>query len=163
MTLDVDNRPFNFSSRKTLGQCHTEQDVLVTLTRTRWGSPIVAANFAKTRLEAIRQDALKIAAPKFDPQAKPKIADSQMDPPEPELQPEAAIIEVIERQAPIEGGGGIVKPNEIRINGTPVAVPRDNFIEIEGLEYDPEAMQRDGLIVKLRLYARRVVIGEPIR
>lgn len=73
---------------------------------------------------------------------------------------EAAVIEVVERGVE-QSELGVVKPNELRINGVPILVPRDNFIEVEGLEYSPDDMQTNGLIVKVRMYARRVLIGEP--
>lgn len=75
---------------------------------------------------------------------------------------QAAVIELVEdRPAPSDQDHlGVMKPNVLKINGTPVLVPAEDFIEIEGLEYDPKKIEREGLIVRVRMFARRVVIGE---
>lgn len=70
---------------------------------------------------------------------------------------QAAIIELIEDPSIPDNEQGVSKPNTLRINGVPVLVPREDFLEIENLDC-PDDM--DALIVRVRMYARRVVIGE---
>ena len=74
--------------------------------------------------------------------------------------PQGALIEIIE----LDKNGnvpdnplGIIKPNTVRINGTQVFVRRGDGIEIEDPTGDPS-----GLVVTLRIYARQVVLGEPL-
>lgn len=80
--------------------------------------------------------------------------------PKPELpKATAAVIEVVERG--IDSSElGVVKPNEIRINGVPILVPTEDFLEIEGLD-DSRVIGANALIVSIRMYARRILIGEP--
>lgn len=69
----------------------------------------------------------------------------------------AAIIEVIDSISPPEAHQGVRKVNEVRINGVPVLVPRGEFLQIEGIDGE------DGeLIVSVRMFARQIVIGEPL-
>jgi transcription elongation factor Elf1 len=71
-------------------------------------------------------------------------------------QPTAAVIEIIERGATTDDttGGSVVMPNEIRINGHPVASPADKPVIVHEM-----AVTGDELVqVTLTLFARRVSI-----
>ncbi|MCW2901069.1 MAG: hypothetical protein JWO67_3334 [Streptosporangiaceae bacterium] len=86
--------------------------------------------------------------------------------PDPTLPPQAALIEIVELDGPefnpSQPGTGYVKPNQVRINGVPLAIPRDEAIEVHrvlinhGGEYP---VGEDVLQVTLTLFARRVVMG----
>lgn len=73
-----------------------------------------------------------------------------------------ALVEIVERrhnttsQAEVDRmtGGGYIKPNEVRINGTPVAVPRDSEIFVSELKSENDAVQ-----VSMTMFARRVVVA----
>lgn len=82
--------------------------------------------------------------------------------PKKELEAQGAVIEIIETNPLPDGHPGVMKPNEIRINGIPVLVPAEGGIEIENLEYNIGELSKEPLVVRLRLFARRIVIGEPV-
>lgn len=70
--------------------------------------------------------------------------------------PTAAVIEIIERGKTTDGtlGGSVIIPNEIRINGYPVATPADKPVIVHEI-----ALASDELVcVTLTLFARRVSI-----
>lgn len=134
--------------------CDTEMQVLRALASSvRSEYPRAFADLAAERLKEIRAvgDLYK------------SVVDSQKEH-EPQREPKAqgAIIEIIETNPLPDGHPGVMKPNEIRINGIPVLVPADGGIEIENLEYNIGELSKEALIVKLRLYARRIVIGEAL-
>jgi hypothetical protein len=74
--------------------------------------------------------------------------------------PQACTIEIIERTTPDamdyhENGAGILKPNEMRINGTPVYVSADHPLIV----HEIDLRDRDEVKVTLTLFARLVHIG----
>lgn len=79
---------------------------------------------------------------------------------------EPALIEIVERvpntsdQVDAESRTcGYIKPNEVRINGIPLAVPQGEPIKVHSVVIDSD----DVLKVTLTLFARRIVMGaEPI-
>lgn len=72
---------------------------------------------------------------------------------------EPAFVEIVERfpkNWPLpDGVSGYIKPNEVRINGTPLAVPREERITVHKIDLAAD----DVVQVTLTLFARRVVIG----
>lgn len=71
-------------------------------------------------------------------------------------QPTAAVIEIIERGKTTDDtlGGSVIIPNEIRINGHPVAAPADKPVIVHEV-----SMTGDELVqVTLTLFARRISI-----
>lgn len=124
------------------GRYNTARGVLEELAGTPWRRPGQAAAYADQRLQEIR--------------SQDNAGKKQPGPPPRPPQTEAAIIELIETNPLPEQHQGVMKVNELRINGTPVLVPREDFLEIGGLDGDGE------LIVTVRMFARRIVIGEPI-
>lgn len=76
--------------------------------------------------------------------------------------PEPVYLEVVERvpgaQTQDDADAwtkGFVRPNAVRLNGQPLAVPRGEQIAVERIEVDGE----DLLKVTLTLFARRVILG----
>jgi hypothetical protein len=76
--------------------------------------------------------------------------------------PEPAFIEIIERVPDTETleqaeakTAGYIKPNEVRINGIPLAVPVSELIEVHAIQVGAD----DVLQVTLTLFAKRVTIG----
>lgn len=73
--------------------------------------------------------------------------------------PQAAYIEIVEKGAPEFDpdlpGSGVIRPNEIRINGTPLLCPHNETITIHEINVDGDDVVR----VTLTLFARRVVFG----
>ncbi len=71
--------------------------------------------------------------------------------------PDVADIEIIERTTETDrsGAGGIVVPNEIRINGKPVMVPAESPIIL----HEIDLKNLDSVKVTLTLFARVVHIG----
>lgn len=72
---------------------------------------------------------------------------------------EPAFVEIVER---VPAGhdvdkitGGYIKPNEVRINGIPLACPRDHTIQVHEIDLGAD----DVVQVTLTLFARRVLIG----
>lgn len=72
---------------------------------------------------------------------------------------EPAFVEIVER---VPAGRdidtttrGFIRPNEVRINGIPLAVPRDNAITVHKVDLGDD----DVVKVTLTLFARRVFIG----
>lgn len=119
--------------------------VLHDLALAEWTDPTEAANQAGLRLEELRA----ADNAKMQPGLAPKVPEAQ-----------AAIIELVENHDLGADHQGVMKPSELRINGVPILVPREDPIEIEGLE-TPGDMD-GGLIVRVRMFARRVVIGEAL-
>lgn len=74
-------------------------------------------------------------------------------------QPAPALIEIIEKRHegfdPANPHTGYIVPTEVRINGIPLAVPRDEDITVH--EISTRADQ--AVMVTLTLFARRVLIG----
>lgn len=76
--------------------------------------------------------------------------------------PAPALIEIVERvrgtsadAAALDAVAGYIKPNEVRINGVPIAVPADESIQVHEI-----GLRADDLVrVTLTLFARRVIIG----
>lgn len=68
---------------------------------------------------------------------------------------EPAFIDIVEAQKAltVEGTGGYIKPDEVRINGVAVAMPRGATVFIHDIAED------DVPTVTLTLFARRIVIG----
>lgn len=77
----------------------------------------------------------------------------------PHAPPTAALIEIVEKNRPTADspGAGIVIPNEIRINGTPLLVPHGEQIKIHEMTYN--SMGDEVVCVTLTLFARKVVIA----
>lgn len=73
--------------------------------------------------------------------------------------PQPALIEIVERNGPEydpeRPGTGVIRPNEVRINGTPLLVPRDETITVHEVEVGADAL----LKVTLTVFARRVSMG----
>ncbi|MET8430140.1 hypothetical protein [Nocardia sp. NPDC004860] len=71
--------------------------------------------------------------------------------------PDCADIEIIEKtsRASRDGAGGIVTPNEIRINGKPVLAPADDPVIVHGVTMNAH----EPVKVTLTLFARIVKIG----
>lgn len=67
--------------------------------------------------------------------------------------PQPAYIEIIERGRVADDG--IIVPNEIRINGTPLLAPYGQSVKVHEINVNGT----DAACVTLTLYARRVVIG----
>lgn len=68
----------------------------------------------------------------------------------------AAYIEIVERgYSMTEDDLGVIKPNEVRINGTPLLVPAGESVTV----HQVDLKDRDVVKVTLTLFARRVVIG----
>ncbi|MCX4232011.1 hypothetical protein [Streptomyces ortus] len=71
--------------------------------------------------------------------------------------PQAAVIEVVEkgRATDSTSGGSVITPNDVRINGQSLLIPRDAEITVH------EITSRDDelVTVTLTLFARRVVIA----
>lgn len=76
--------------------------------------------------------------------------------------PAPAFVEIVERRHPgyneADPRTGYVKPDEVRINGVPLAVPRDEQIEVHGVRLN-DANGDDVLKVTLTIFARRIVLG----
>lgn len=75
--------------------------------------------------------------------------------------PEAAFVEIVERRTasydPDERGPrATIRPNEVRINGTPLLVPNDEQIVVHETRIDDDDLVR----VTLTMWVRRVVIGQ---
>jgi len=74
--------------------------------------------------------------------------------------PEPALVEIVERAHPgydpNDPRSGIIKPDEVRINGIPLLVPVDEGITVHAISIPGD----DSLAkVTLTLFARRVLIG----
>lgn len=138
----------NRIARETLGRCNSKEEVFGALLSEEWINPGDVFRYARERIAELHlvEAAVRAARKKERPEKQ---------------EPRGAVIEVIESGPGGQNESGVVKPNEVRINGVPVLCPADEFIEIEGLEYDPRKLKEDGLIVKLRVFARQVVIGQP--
>lgn len=68
----------------------------------------------------------------------------------------AALVEIVERRKKPEPGSrdwGIVVPNQVRINGQEIVIPRDRPITVHDMTAD------DAVLVTLTVYARRVFVG----
>jgi len=132
----------------TFGRWTTREEVLENLITSVWSDRDLALQAALRRLDEL---AMADAPAKLTDQRK-----VDLDRP---TQAEAATVELVE--IPYRGGDiGVGKPNTIRINGVPVLCPADDPVEIEGMERAGDMEQ--GLIVRVRMFARRVVIGEPL-
>ncbi|WP_143645437.1 hypothetical protein [Streptomyces swartbergensis] len=72
-------------------------------------------------------------------------------------QPQAAVIEIVERgRATTEtASGSVIIPNDVRINGQSLLVPRDSPVIVHEIKTDPDEV----LTVTLTLFARRVTIA----
>jgi hypothetical protein len=76
--------------------------------------------------------------------------------------PTAAVIEIIERGRAADDtlGGSVIVPNEIRINGHPVAAPADKPVIVHEMNVASDEL----VSVTLTLFARRISIraeGDP--
>lgn len=76
--------------------------------------------------------------------------------------PAPAFVEIVERGHPgydeADPRSGYIKPNEVRINGVPLAVPRGEQIEVHGVQMN-DTTGDDVLKVTLTIFARKVVLG----
>ncbi|WP_328336748.1 hypothetical protein [Streptomyces violaceus] len=83
--------------------------------------------------------------------AKPQPAPVKTD------QPQAAIIEIVERGRSTTDtpGGSVIIPNNVRINGQSLLVPRDYPVIVHEIKTDPDEI----LNVTLTLFARRITIA----
>lgn len=75
--------------------------------------------------------------------------------------PQGAVVEIIEhRRGEPNGsiGDEIVVPTEIRINGTPMLIPRDFPPKVHEMTVSPSG--EDMVLVTITLIAKRVVIGQ---
>ncbi|MFE0470491.1 hypothetical protein ACFW2V_02595 [Streptomyces sp. NPDC058947] len=72
-------------------------------------------------------------------------------------QPQAAVIEIVERgrSTTDTAGGSVIIPNDVRINGQSLLVPRDCPVIVHEIKTDPDEV----LNVTLTLFARRVTIA----
>lgn len=69
--------------------------------------------------------------------------------------PDGADIEIIERRSGTSEGAKVVLPNEVRINGVAVALPKDRPIVIDPIDFDHPATT-----VTITMFARRVSIRQ---
>ena len=69
----------------------------------------------------------------------------------PENRPQGAYVEIVEKVQK-EDPNGIIVPNEVRINGTPLLVPSDEPITV----HEVSTTDREVVRVTLTLFARRV-------
>ncbi len=69
----------------------------------------------------------------------------------PNVEPRAAVIEIVEK-CKSEDATGIIVPNEIRINGSPVLCPANDTVTI----HEVSLSDKDAVKVTLTLWARRV-------
>jgi hypothetical protein len=71
--------------------------------------------------------------------------------------PAAALVEIFEKGAATDGttGGSLVIPDQVRINGTPLLVPKDHAVTI----HEMKLRDCDAVCVTMTLFARRVVIA----
>lgn len=73
-------------------------------------------------------------------------------------QPQAAVIEIIERRRCTPTGGlgdEVVAPTEVRLNGTKLAMPDGDPIKVHEM-----TIGEDVVLVTLTLFAKRVLIGQ---
>jgi len=72
-------------------------------------------------------------------------------------QPQAAVIEIVERgrSTTDTSSGSVIIPNDVRINGQSLLVPRDCPIIVHEIKTDPDEVMN----VTLTLFARRVTIA----
>lgn len=72
--------------------------------------------------------------------------------------PTAAYIEIVERDRTTTDtlGGSVITPNEVRINGVPLAVPSGQSIRVHEMTFGED---RDVAQVTMTLYVRRLTIA----
>lgn len=72
-------------------------------------------------------------------------------------QPQAAIIEIVERGRTTTdtSAGSVIIPNDVRINGQSLLVPRDSPVIVHEISTAPDEV----LNVTLTLFARRITIA----
>ncbi|MFD5491610.1 hypothetical protein ACFWH4_01380 [Streptomyces sp. NPDC127091] len=72
-------------------------------------------------------------------------------------QPQAAVIEIVERgrSTTDTSSGSVIIPNDVRINGQSLLVPRDCPVTVHEMELDDSTVAH----VTLTLFARRVTIA----
>lgn len=73
------------------------------------------------------------------------------------MRAEAAFIEIVERHTGPEFSIGVIKPNEVRINGTPLLLGKEGVTV-----HEIDMPDKDVVKVTLTLLARRVVIAEEL-
>ncbi|MFI5992492.1 hypothetical protein ACIBAC_11645 [Streptomyces sp. NPDC051362] len=71
--------------------------------------------------------------------------------------PQAAVIEIVEkgRATDSTSGGSVILPNDVRINGQSLLVPKDTPIKVHEIDADDSTV----VTVTLTLFARRIVIA----
>ncbi|MEU1497273.1 hypothetical protein [Streptomyces sp. NPDC005732] len=71
--------------------------------------------------------------------------------------PRPAVIEIVEKGRATDDtlGGGLILPNDVRINGQSLLVPKDTPIKVHEIEVDESTV----VCVTLTLFARRVTIA----
>lgn len=74
-------------------------------------------------------------------------------------EPQAAFIEIIEKDHSTDGTPGVIVPNEVRINGTPLLIPAGERIKVHSLTLNENEHGEDPVCVTLTLFARRVTIA----
>lgn len=76
-------------------------------------------------------------------------------------EPNSAVIEIVEtRGDSADAVGGLIKPNEVRINGQKLWVPKGEPIKVHAIEMNgPDGEGDEVLQVTLTLWARRVFMG----
>ena len=76
-------------------------------------------------------------------------------------EPHAAYIEILETNRATEdsAGGSLVIPNQIRINGFPLAIPAGETIKVHEITLNDNEHGEDPVCVTLTLFARRVTIA----
>jgi hypothetical protein len=73
-----------------------------------------------------------------------------------EIRPAAgAVIEIVERGPAGKNRFGVIVPDEVRLNGIPLLMPKGKGVRVHEVTFPPE----DAVLVTLTLFARRVSIG----
>ncbi|HWB37588.1 MAG TPA: hypothetical protein VHA75_16360 [Rugosimonospora sp.] len=76
--------------------------------------------------------------------------------------PTAALIEIVEKGHSTDGNEGVIVPNQVRINGTPLLIPAGQQIKVHSItlnENERGPYGEDAACVTLTLFARRVTIA----
>jgi hypothetical protein len=71
----------------------------------------------------------------------------------------AALIEIVETDHSTDDGPGVIIPNQVRINGTPLLIPAGEQIKVHSITVNDGERGEDAVCVTLTLFARRVTIA----
>lgn len=78
-------------------------------------------------------------------------------------EPQAALIEIIEKDHSTDVNQGVIVPNEVRINGIPLLIPAGQQIKVHSITLNENehggTYGEDAACVTLTLFARRVTIA----